>query len=324
MPKRPRTKHAEAICYLITNEANAKRYVGVTQKSLATRWREHLSDAQHGSSFMLHCAIRKHGEDAFTIRTLASASTWSEAAALERKFITELGTHIADGRGYNMTTGGDGAPGHKHTAETLALLRKAKSSPEHIKALKERTAARRAANRPALEARRAAEKEAKAQARAIRLELAARRAADRETRRAAREASGKKRLYTHRRTFSAAACAAVSARMKGRRPPEACFEAQRLAMRTYKHSAETRARMSAGQKGKTWSDAERAARIDSGSTRRSPECRAKIAAKAKARWRNPGAREKARQAVLNRLKPTTRHADDESAGPVGTSPATGG
>jgi group I intron endonuclease len=119
--------------YLITCVKNGKRYIGVTGAATRKRWLEHCADAMgRNSQTKLHRAIRKYGEEAFTVTEIASAKAWHDACVVERALIA---SHAAFGRyGYNSTAGGDGTPGAKHSdeanAKKSAALKGRKPSPE--------------------------------------------------------------------------------------------------------------------------------------------------------------------------------------------------
>lgn len=96
------------IIYSITNRLNGKRYIGVTGKKLGERWYKHCWDAQNGSSFALHRAIRKYGPATFDIEHIASpllGSTRALLGQLEIDIIAQEGTMA---HGYNQTPGGEG------------------------------------------------------------------------------------------------------------------------------------------------------------------------------------------------------------------------
>lgn len=94
--------------YLITNTINGNKYVGVTQTTIAKRWREHKCAAKSGTERPLYRAMRKYGIEAFTIEAVATADSVESLKALECRYITDLGTFARNGSGYNLTLGGDG------------------------------------------------------------------------------------------------------------------------------------------------------------------------------------------------------------------------
>lgn len=109
--------------YKITNKVNGKIYVGITNQGYKTRWYKHCSDAIHDSSFPIHQALRKYGFDNFKVGVIEQCSTIDLLKEREKFWIKELGTLTKYGKGYNITTGGDGAFGRYHSDETKELLR---------------------------------------------------------------------------------------------------------------------------------------------------------------------------------------------------------
>lgn len=96
--------------YLITNTVNGKVYVGQTIRSLKSRWKGHLQDFRDGAEQPLYRAIRKYGQDKFSIETLLTVDTKEEARYQERLWILLLRAHVSQG-GYVCTWGGDGRTG---------------------------------------------------------------------------------------------------------------------------------------------------------------------------------------------------------------------
>lgn len=101
-----------AVVYVATFP-NGKRYVGKTT-SLDSRRSSHLKAAQKGSPLAFHAAIRKHGEPLWHLAV--SGITDSIAYLFEIEMIRRLDTLLWNGRGYNMTTGGEGRQGY-HMSE---------------------------------------------------------------------------------------------------------------------------------------------------------------------------------------------------------------
>lgn len=125
------------IIYLARNTVNGKCYVGQTI-NLKQRMDLHKGEADGGSPFIFHCAIRKHGWDAFEWSILYqdddNDKDWMNW--WERKFVRELQTKMPNG--YNMTDGGGWrGTGWKHTDESNEKNRNAhlnvKQSEETIK-----------------------------------------------------------------------------------------------------------------------------------------------------------------------------------------------
>lgn len=108
------------IVYLVTNLKNGKRYVGKTKRDLEKRWREHVTHSHGGSDEMaLYRTIQKHGAESFELSVLEECVDEDALDEAEKRWIRELGTFR---REYNMTEGGDGLKGYRHTAETRAKM----------------------------------------------------------------------------------------------------------------------------------------------------------------------------------------------------------
>lgn len=106
--------------YIITNKINQHRYVGMTSKPLSVRWSTHKADARRDKPFLLHKAIRKYGEDNFTIELLeeCAVSTLEELGLIESNYIAQLNPE------YNMTTGGEGHTGIPMAGEKNGMFNK--------------------------------------------------------------------------------------------------------------------------------------------------------------------------------------------------------
>lgn len=95
-----------AYIYCIKNNINGKCYVGKTLRSPEERFLEHLCDSrkQTHETRPLYRAIKKYGEDNFSLQTLEECA---DELASEREiwYIKKLKTYA---HGYNATVGGDG------------------------------------------------------------------------------------------------------------------------------------------------------------------------------------------------------------------------
>ncbi len=99
--------------YIITNKLNGKQYVGQSRNYL-DRWTSHCS-YKDDYSCLLHNAIRKYGKDNFTIELLEDNIPIEEIDQREKYYIDYYNTFT---NGYNMTTGGQGVHGYRHTNNT--------------------------------------------------------------------------------------------------------------------------------------------------------------------------------------------------------------
>lgn len=108
-----------SVVYIARNTVNGKTYVGVTSTSLEHRRRGHARNHRYEKSktVIFHKAIKKYGIDAFHFSVLCECSSFTDALAKERQAIAELKPD------YNMTAGGEGALGFKHSPETIERLR---------------------------------------------------------------------------------------------------------------------------------------------------------------------------------------------------------
>lgn len=145
------------VVYIVTNLVNGKFYVGQTKRTAGDRWSLHKADARRGSTSYFHKAIRKHGYDAFDVQVAATASSREELLRLERLWILATGAHR---RGYNLSTGGEGAAHNREVIERMAAkLRGRRLSDAHRAKLsaigrgRPQTQAHRAARSAALKGR---------------------------------------------------------------------------------------------------------------------------------------------------------------------------
>ena len=97
--------------YLIENCVSGKCYVGQTTQRLHRRWHGHLNDARNGSDYPLHRAIRKYGVNAFTVSVLEQI----DSNFLNDAEITWIKKLNSFENGYNLTLGGGGIRGWKHS-----------------------------------------------------------------------------------------------------------------------------------------------------------------------------------------------------------------
>lgn len=99
---------------------NGKSYIGVTSATATARFAEHAYNSRRADrGRAIERAIRKYGANAAIVKTLVIGA-WEYLLGLEKSAILAFGTF---GRGgYNMTAGGEGALGYKHTPESLKKM----------------------------------------------------------------------------------------------------------------------------------------------------------------------------------------------------------
>jgi hypothetical protein len=145
-----KSKHLRGCIYLLRNLVNGKGYVGKDQTGDPEnhRWKSHIKDALSGKSkYPLHRAIRKFGPERFSAETIWCGLI-EKLNVKEIYYIAKLHTYVRDpeGRGYNLTVGGDGAVGYAHTKRTRQQMSKSlllhwalpASRRRHLKAIQSR------------------------------------------------------------------------------------------------------------------------------------------------------------------------------------------
>ncbi len=103
------------IAYLLTNKINGKKYVGVTTMTLRRRWSSQRSEALGRSNRVLCKALRKYGWKSFDLAEIAVPLSADNLGILESILVKQYGSRTPFG--YNMTDGGDGTPGRRHSDE---------------------------------------------------------------------------------------------------------------------------------------------------------------------------------------------------------------
>ena len=93
------------LAYRVANQINSKVYIGITERSLSERWKQHINAAIRGMGQPMPQAIRKYGANSFIIEEIACARNRKELGQLERVLISQYNSYWD---GYNATYGGDG------------------------------------------------------------------------------------------------------------------------------------------------------------------------------------------------------------------------
>lgn len=110
------------IVYKITNKTNNRIYIGCTTQGLIDRKSEHYSRCFNAKRKSKLCdAMRKYGFDNFDFEIIKECSTTEEMFLSE---IYYIGFYNSKESGYNLTIGGEGCIGYKHTEETKKILSK--------------------------------------------------------------------------------------------------------------------------------------------------------------------------------------------------------
>lgn len=98
---------------------NGKRYIGITSRDPHIRWKNGLG---YGDTIVGR-AIEKYGWDNVKKNKIKHKFTVDEAKEKEKQLIKKYKT-LDRNYGYNMTEGGDGSYGYKHTKESKLKMSK--------------------------------------------------------------------------------------------------------------------------------------------------------------------------------------------------------
>lgn len=101
--------------YAIIDGTNDFEYIGQTTKTVEERFNQHAQ-----AKSRIGRAIRAHGEDLFVVAVLKVCHSKDELDFWERHFIKSRNSKHPNG--YNLTDGGDGVVGLKHTPEHNAKI----------------------------------------------------------------------------------------------------------------------------------------------------------------------------------------------------------
>lgn len=112
------------IVYKVTNTVNNKVYIGKTVQTLKRRIAQHKHDSlKKDSQTKFHRAIRKYGLESFKWEVVCECDSNKELCEKEIYMI-----HLYDSikNGYNITKGGEGVYGFKHSEETKSKTSKSR------------------------------------------------------------------------------------------------------------------------------------------------------------------------------------------------------
>lgn len=116
---------AYGIIYKVTNSINGKCYIGQTIKTLEQRKHEHIWNATNKKyKSYLHNAINKYGIENFKWEMLCECSTNDMLNKKEMDSIIEQNSYIPNG--YNLTLGGGGISGYKHSERTKEKIKQSR------------------------------------------------------------------------------------------------------------------------------------------------------------------------------------------------------
>lgn len=110
------------IVYIVKNLNNGKIYIGQTTESLEKRKRKHYTSSKIGSTFIFHKALRKYKKSNFEWKKIYKCYSAEELNEKEEYYINFYNSWFGNYKGYNMSLGGRGQNGYKHSKETLKKL----------------------------------------------------------------------------------------------------------------------------------------------------------------------------------------------------------
>ena len=113
--------------YLITDLTNNKKYVGqvIQHRGYKSRFAEHINGTKTANTRMLSNAIIKHGANNFIVELIESDIPEYLIDEKEIFNISYYNTYYTNKLGYNITHGGQGIHGYKHTDETKKKISEA-------------------------------------------------------------------------------------------------------------------------------------------------------------------------------------------------------
>ncbi len=116
----------EGIIYCVENIINGKFYIGQTVGSISERSGDHIRDAKQGSVTHFHKALRKYNKADWNWTIICDVEAPTNILLKEYLDIAEImyiQQYDSFEHGYNLTLGGGGTLGRKHSQETRQLLR---------------------------------------------------------------------------------------------------------------------------------------------------------------------------------------------------------
>ena len=106
------------IIYKAENKVNGNVYIGKTTKILERRIKEHYRDSKHPTMYFTR-ALKKYGTENFEWSILLKCINEKELNEMEKFFIAN---YSATNYLYNLTKGGDGISGYRHTDRTKKII----------------------------------------------------------------------------------------------------------------------------------------------------------------------------------------------------------
>ena len=117
------------VCDGCSRKRKRIRYIGQTRRSVRVRFRDHLKNSRYPNEHRIgglpvYKWIRKHGEENIRVQVFQSDIAELEIDEVERDYIRRYKTF--GGQGLNMTEGGLGKSGYRHSEETKKRIARKK------------------------------------------------------------------------------------------------------------------------------------------------------------------------------------------------------
>ena len=117
------------VIYKATNKINGKSYIGQTIETLNERKAKHISCAcLKKDNIYFHNTIKKHGKENFIWEVLTECNSLKELNKTEIEMIEKYNTFES---GYNLTKGGEGQIGFKHSEGAKKKMSKSSKGFKH-------------------------------------------------------------------------------------------------------------------------------------------------------------------------------------------------
>lgn len=107
--------------YLIENQTNGKKYVGITKHSIEERFAGHKAESKINKTRRLYQAMAKHGTDSFVCSLIEECD--ADLVFEREKFWISRYRSNDYQFGYNMTAGGEGCVDRELSEESIEKLR---------------------------------------------------------------------------------------------------------------------------------------------------------------------------------------------------------
>lgn len=125
--------------YALVNTVNCKVYIGKTVYSCEKRWLEHKYhiNQKRTRGYPLYKALRKYGWEAFEKIVIYQSEEFdsvelvNEIICHKEQFYIDLFRSDNHDFGYNVTKGGEGIVGYRHTEEAKKLMSETRSGSQH-------------------------------------------------------------------------------------------------------------------------------------------------------------------------------------------------